>query len=72
MSEFLERLVGGLEQIVVLARQRRVSAQFLKVIKQRRLNVIHEKISCVLDAGCFFRDTYIITNTEETARKVTP
>jgi hypothetical protein len=40
--------VEGLKEVVVLSQQRRVSDKLLEVMKQRRLNVIHEKIPCVL------------------------
>jgi hypothetical protein len=42
-----------LKEVVVLSQQRRVSDKFLEVIKQRRLNVIHEKISFVLVVNPF-------------------
>ena len=63
--------VEGFEEIVVFSQQRRVSDKLLEVVKQRRLNVIHEKISCVLVVSCFVKATYRITKMEEIARKIT-
>jgi len=45
--------IEGLKEIVVLSQQRRVSDKLLEIIKQRRLDVIHEKISFVLVVSTF-------------------
>ena len=63
--------VEGFEEIVVFSQQRRVSDKLLEIVKQRRLNVIHEQISCVLVVSSFVKATYIITKMEEIARKIT-
>jgi hypothetical protein len=64
-----EQVQNLIEDVVVFSHQGSVVDQFLEVVKERCLKMLHDKFSFVWVVSIVLNTTYMITETEEIARK---